>query len=86
MAECGLGNAERTAALVASSLDAALTDGPGDPVILPGAEISGWRLVGDVPARFGRPASTTANVIPNPKAAAEARDAVVSFFVTNLNR
>lgn len=80
-----MGNAERTATRLASSLGAAEKDAPGDSVILPGAEVSGWGQVGDVPARFGRPASTTPNVIPNPTVAAKARDAVVSFFVTNLN-
>lgn len=44
------------AALVVSSRRAAQTDAPGEPVTLPGAEISGWGQVGEVPARFGRPA------------------------------
>lgn len=44
------------AALVVSSLGAAQTDAPGEPVTIPGTEISGWGDVGEVPARFGRPA------------------------------
>jgi dienelactone hydrolase len=50
------------AALVVSSLGAAQTDAPGEPVTIPGAEISGWGQVDQVPARFGRPAGSTAKV------------------------
>lgn len=35
---------------------------PGEPVTIPGAEISGWGQVGEVPARFGRPAGSTPKV------------------------
>ena len=37
-------------------------DAPGEPVTIPGAEISGWGQVGEVPARFGRPAGSPPNV------------------------
>jgi len=47
------------AALVLSILSAAQTDAPGEPVTIPGTEISGWGQVGEVPGRFGRPASST---------------------------
>jgi len=35
---------------------------PGEPVTIPGTEISGWGQVGEVPARFGRPAGSTPKV------------------------
>ena len=50
------------AALVLSSLGAAQTDAPGEPVTIPGAEISGWGQVDKVPARFGRPSGSTPKV------------------------
>lgn len=50
------------AALVVSSLGAAQTDAPGESVIIPGAEISGWGQVDKVPARFGRPAGSKPKV------------------------
>ena len=50
------------AALVVPSLGAAQTDAPGEPVSIPGAEISGWGQVGEVPARFGRPTGSTPKV------------------------
>ena len=50
------------AALVVSSLGAAQTDAPGEPVTIPGAEISGWGQVDTVPARFGRPAGAPPKV------------------------
>ncbi len=50
------------AALVGSSRGAAQPDAPGEPVTLPGAEISGWGQVGEVPARFGRPAGAPPKV------------------------
>jgi len=37
-------------------------DAPGEPVVIPGTEISGWGQVGEVHGRFGRPASATAKV------------------------
>ena len=49
-------------ALVVSSLGAAQTDAPGEPVTIPGTEISGWGRVNEVPARFGRPAGSTPKV------------------------
>jgi hypothetical protein len=48
-------------ALVASRLGAA-QEAPGEPVTIPGAEISGWGQVGEFPARFGRPPGSTAKV------------------------
>ncbi len=50
------------AALVVSRLGAAQTEAPGEPVTIPGAEISGWGQVGEFPARFGRPPGSTAKV------------------------
>jgi dienelactone hydrolase len=50
------------AALVVSSLGAAQTDAPGEPVTIAGTEISGWGQVNEVPARFGRPAGSTPKV------------------------
>jgi len=50
------------AALVVSSLGAAQTDAPGEPVTIPGTEISGWGQVNEVPARFGRPATSKPKV------------------------
>ncbi len=50
------------AALVMSSLSAAQTDAPGEPVTIRGTEISGWGEVGEVLARFGRPAASKPNV------------------------
>jgi uncharacterized protein len=35
---------------------------PGKPVTIPGAEISGWGQVAEVPARFGLPAGSTPKV------------------------
>jgi dienelactone hydrolase len=35
---------------------------PGKPVTIPGAKISGWGQVAEVPALFGRPAGSTPNV------------------------
>jgi dienelactone hydrolase len=49
-------------ALVVSNIGAAETHAPGEPVTIPGTEISGWGQVGEVPARFGRPASSTPKV------------------------
>lgn len=49
-------------ALVVSSLGAAQTDAPGESVIIPGVEISGWGQVDKVPARFGRPAGSKPKV------------------------
>ena len=49
-------------ALVVSSLGAAQTEAPGEPVTIPGIEISGWGQVNEVPARFGRPAGSTSKV------------------------
>ena len=43
-------------ALVASNLNAAQMDAPGQPVTIPGTEISGWGRVDELPARFGLPA------------------------------
>jgi len=37
-------------------------DAPGEPVTIPGIEISGLGQVGEVPARFGRPASSMPKV------------------------
>ena len=50
------------AALVVSSLGAAQTDAPGESVIIPGAEISGWGQVDKVPGRFGLPAGSKPKV------------------------
>jgi len=50
------------AALVVSNLSTAQTDAPGEPVTIPGTEISGWGRVNEVPARFGRPAGLTPKV------------------------
>jgi uncharacterized protein len=50
------------AVLVVSSLGAAQTEAPGEPVILPGKNIPGWGQVDTVPARFGRPAGSTPKV------------------------
>jgi dienelactone hydrolase len=50
------------AALAVSSLGAAQTDAPGESVIIPGAEISGWGQVDKFPARFGRPAGSKPKV------------------------
>ena len=50
------------AALVVSRLGAAQTEAPGEPVTIPGAEISGWGQVGEFPARFGRPPGSTVKV------------------------
>lgn len=49
------------AALGVSSL-AAAQPAPGEPVSIPGAEISGWGKVDEVPGRFGRPAGTSTRV------------------------
>ncbi len=35
-------------------------EAPGEPVSIPGIEISGWGQVNEFPARFGRPAGSTA--------------------------
>jgi uncharacterized protein len=37
-------------------------DAPGNPVIIPGMEISGWGNVNEVPARFSLPAGTASKV------------------------
>lgn len=37
-------------------------DAPGDPVIIPGIEISGWGKVSEVPARFSLPDGTASKV------------------------
>ena len=50
------------AALVVSSFGAAQKDAPGESVIIPGAEISGWGQVDKVPARFGRAAGSKPKV------------------------
>jgi len=50
------------AALIVSSLGAAQTDAPGESVIIPGAEISGWGQVDQVPGRFGLPAGSKPKV------------------------
>lgn len=50
------------AALAASNPGAAQTEAPGDSVTIPGTEISGWGQVGEVPARFGGPASRAAKL------------------------
>jgi uncharacterized protein len=49
-------------ALLVSSLVAAQTDAPGEPVTIPGTEISGWGQVSEVTARLGRPDSPTSKV------------------------
>ena len=50
------------AALVMSSLGAAQTDAPGEPVTIPGIKISGLGQVAEVPARFGLPAASKPKV------------------------
>jgi uncharacterized protein len=50
------------AVLAASNPSAAQTDAPGEPVTIPGTEISGWGQVGEVLGRFGRPASAPPRV------------------------
>ena len=50
------------AALVVSSLGAAQTDAPGEPVIIPGVNIPGWGQVDQVPGRFGRPTGSKPKV------------------------
>ena len=50
------------ATLVVPRLGAAQTEAPGEPVTIPGAEISGWGKVGEFPARFGRPPGSMAKV------------------------
>jgi uncharacterized protein len=50
------------AALVVSSRGAAQTEAPGEPVLIPGADIPGWGHVDTVPARFGRPAGAPPKV------------------------
>jgi dienelactone hydrolase len=50
------------AALVVSSSVAAQTEAPGEPVVIPGAEISGWGKVAEVRGRFGRPPGATVQV------------------------
>jgi uncharacterized protein len=50
------------AALLVSNFSIAQTDAPGEPVTIPGTEISGWGQVKEVPARFGRPASPATKV------------------------
>jgi len=51
-----------SAALAVSGIGAAQTDAPGEPVIIPGAEIPGWGKTDEVPARFGRPSGPAAKV------------------------
>jgi dienelactone hydrolase len=41
---------------------AAAQPAPGEPVTIPGTEISGWGKVDEVPGRFGRPAGTSTRV------------------------
>ncbi len=48
------------AALMAPGAGAAQTNASGESVIIPGAEVPGWGQVGEVSARFGRPAGSTA--------------------------
>jgi dienelactone hydrolase len=50
------------AALVVPSLGAAQREAPGEPVLIPGADIPGWGQVDTVPARFGRPAGAPPKV------------------------
>jgi uncharacterized protein len=50
------------ALLIGSSLGAAQTDAPGEPVIIPGVNISGWGQVDEVQGRFSRPAGPTPKV------------------------
>ncbi len=50
------------AALVVSSLGAAQTDAPGEPVTIPGVNISGWGQVDQVPGRFARPTGSKPKV------------------------
>jgi dienelactone hydrolase len=48
--------------LMVSGIGAAQTYAPGEPVIIPGAEIPGWGQVDQVFARFGRPAASMTRV------------------------
>jgi len=48
--------------LAVPGLSAAQFDAPGEPVVIPGAEIAGWGQVGKFPARFGSPTGSTAKV------------------------
>jgi uncharacterized protein len=50
------------AALAVSSVSLAQMEAPGEPVVIPGIEITGWGQVSEVPARFGRPVGTAAKV------------------------
>lgn len=50
------------ATLFAISAADAQVEAPGEPVAIPGLEIADWGSVGQVPARFGMPASTAAKV------------------------
>jgi dienelactone hydrolase len=50
------------AMLVAPSLGGAQMEAPGDPVTIPGMQISGVGRAGDVPGRFGRPVSSAAKL------------------------
>lgn len=50
------------AALVMSSLGAAQTEAPGEPVIIPGVNIPGWGQVDEVPGRFSRPTGSQSKV------------------------
>lgn len=45
-------------ALVVSNLGLAQTDAPGEPVSIPGTEITGWGQVAEVSARFGNPSGS----------------------------
>ena len=49
-------------ALVVSSLGAAQTEAPGEAVTIPGANISGWGQVNEVPGRFARPTGSKPKV------------------------
>jgi dienelactone hydrolase len=50
------------ALVVLSGIGATQTDAPGEPVIIPGAEIPGWGQVDEVFAHFGRPAGSMTKV------------------------
>ena len=50
------------AALVMSSLGAAQTEAPGEPVTIPGVNIPGWGQVDEVPGRFNRPTGSKSKV------------------------
>lgn len=50
------------AALLGASPGLAQRDAAGEPVVIPGVEISGWGEVAEIPGRFGRPTRATAKV------------------------